>query len=139
MLPTPHRHTEQIKSRLIYLHTSLKHLIKDFAQSGPKQTLHKPKPVGNGCLSDNQNFGQVQTSNSLKPKEYFNIISLWSLSFPLQHSKYESFSNDREVHILTPPSKLCRSHVHKAYPLGLQTQKYYTCKCHTVNDKNASD
>lgn len=30
---------------------------------------------------------------------------------------------------------LCRSHVRKAYPLGLQTQKYYTYKCHTVDEK----
>lgn len=30
---------------------------------------------------------------------------------------------------------LCRSHAHKAYPLGLQTQIYYTYKCHTVDEE----
>lgn len=30
---------------------------------------------------------------------------------------------------------LCRSHAHKAYPLGLQTQIYYTYKCHTADEK----
>ena len=39
---TTHTYSEPIKSRLIYLHTGLKHLLKSFAESGPNQTLCKP-------------------------------------------------------------------------------------------------